>query len=235
MLTIKPVFGLRPFNCGHYSLSSPIAPRPLKPLRCPFRRRADNNCQIVSKGFRPRKTAPFHFLSRFLCKFHRHSFTVYPIGMVPYGRKSFLELDQTIQCIRDATHGIRWPEMAIGGEVFKTQKRWILGWSQLVGCEPDQAPRVREDIADSLGISVQLALDAANKIREGPTYRGRAQAVSALLQTFLGGTSIATLLQRGTKLYFWGKANIDERENIPLFDCNILDGRPPNLSSPYRH
>lgn len=122
--------------------------------------------------------------------------------------------------------------MAVGGEVFKTQKRWIKGWSQLVGCEPDQATKVRENIADSLGLSTQLALDGAKQIRAGPTYRSRAQVVLALLKTLLGGINIAALLQRGTRLKFWGKANIDERDKFPLFDCITLKDYPPNLSSP---
>lgn len=232
MLTTKPIFGLRPFNCGLYLPSSMKVPKPLKPLRCPFRRSSDDSCQVVSKGCRKRKAGPFALLFRFVCKRHQRSFTVYPFGMVPYGRKSFLPSDQILQCIRDGMCSIRWPEVAVGSEVFKTQKRWIKGWSQLVGCEPGQASKMREDIADSLGIATQLALDGAKQIREGPTYRSRAQVVSALLKTLLEGIHITALLQRGTKLKFWGKANIDERDKFPLFDCIILKDYPPNLSSP---
>lgn len=59
-------------------------------LDCPWAGR-DEACAVVQHDRRVRKTGPTHPLVVLRCLVHACSFTVYPPGFVPYGRRQLVE------------------------------------------------------------------------------------------------------------------------------------------------
>jgi hypothetical protein len=53
--------------------------------QCPLAA-ADEECATTPNGFRARKTGPRFPIQVMTCHTHGRSFTVYPMGFVPYGR-----------------------------------------------------------------------------------------------------------------------------------------------------
>lgn len=53
--------------------------------QCPLAA-ADEECATTLNGFRARKTGPRFPIQVMTCHTHGRSFTVYPMGFVPYGR-----------------------------------------------------------------------------------------------------------------------------------------------------
>lgn len=201
---------------------SRLVPRAV--ARCPRSDEGISFCRVVSKGWRTRKTGPFLLLKRLLCLVHGLGFTVYPFGMVPFSRCSFLHAPNFMQSIEDACKGERWPDFASGQPAtFKTQKRQILSWCKLLGVDASLSQADQLAAALTLGIPTISLLDEATKAREGPTYRGRAQVVMNILKRLGGALSFGKLLRRGHALKLWGRCLIDERDLLPHLYFTIND------------
>jgi hypothetical protein len=89
-------------------------------------------CTINIHSYRDRKCGPGFKLAVFQCKSHVLTFTVYPPGWLPYGRRPLVGDDSTFQAVDDLSRGVRWPEVSGRlGFTRKTQDRWISSWSTL--------------------------------------------------------------------------------------------------------
>jgi len=187
-------------------------------------------CRVIGKGWRDRKCGPYQRLKLSRCQVHKLSFTVYPLGMVPYSRRSLIDDPNYFAAVGDATQGKRWPEVAPDqGSTFKTQKRHIMLWCQLIGVGPLSSDGERLQASITLGISHLHLREAAGKIRAGPTYEGRARIVIGILNTLTGGTSLATILRQGHQAKVWGNPNFDERDTVPPLHFTS-DGHASSLS-----
>jgi hypothetical protein len=174
-------------------------------------------CRIIGRGWRERKTGPFSWLKVCRCRFHELSFTIYPFGMMPYSRRSLIDAPTYLSAVSDATQGIKWPEITPDqGSTFKTQKRHIRLWCQLIGVDPLTTEGERLEASVSLGVSHLHLREGAEKIRAGPTYEGRARIVMGVLNVLTGGSSLSTILQQGYTVRLWGSPKFDERDRVPL-------------------
>jgi hypothetical protein len=194
--------------------------------RCPEADLDHRKCNIKKKSWRKRKTGPLGKLARFECTVHKGGiFTVYNLGMLPYKRKSLIDTkDSMAQAIIDGASGIKWPEEAKGGlSTFKTQKRHIRFWCQLIGVEPGHTEKNHLQGALIFNISTTKLRDGARRIRAGPTWKCRALVVEGLLRN-LGKISLKDLLSQGHELNFWGSPLINERKKFPLIDFTTFQG-----------
>jgi len=220
----------RPFLCAAYlpDVLNRLTPGSVK--ACPLSGVVPGMCRIVGRGWRERKTGPFQELKLCHCRVHKLSFTVYPFGMVPYSRRSLIDYPNYFAAVSDATQGIKWPEITPDrGSTFKTQKRHIKLWCQLIGLEPLSSGNERLQASVALGISHLHLREAADRIRAGPTYEGRARIVMGVLNTLTGGTSLATILRQGHSARVWGNPIFDERDRVPLLHFTSA-GRASSLS-----
>jgi hypothetical protein len=187
-------------------------------------------CRIVGRGWRERKTGPFQELKLCHCRVHELSFTVYPFGMVPYSRRSLIDDPNYFTAVSDASQGIKWPEITPDlGSTFKTQKRHIKLWCQLIGVEPLSSASERLRASVALGVSHLHLREAADGIRAGPTYEGRARIVMGVLNVLTGGSILRAILQQGYTVRLWGSPNFDERDKVPLLHFTS-EGRASSLS-----
>ena len=216
---------LRPFVTGHYLPDDQSRLRPGVIVECPLGKEIPGPCRILSKGWRKRKTGPFALLKRLRCLGHCTGFTVFPFGMMPFARRSLVDIPRFAESVEDAVAGKKWPIQASGqGSVFKTQKRHILALSKVFGVDSSLSDQQRLAASLTLKIPTICLLDGATKIREGPTFAGRAQVVMDVLKRLGGVYSLATILRRGFECKLWGTYIMDERDQLPLFHFTINDG-----------
>lgn len=221
---------LRPFLCAVYLPDAQNRLTPGSTKCCPVCEIMAGACRIVGNGWRHRKCGPFLRVKLFRCQTHLLGFTVYPLGMTPYSRRSFLNFPNCFAAIADAASGCKWPDLTpLEGATFKTQKRHIARWALLFGIEPVLSENAQVQAAMTLRISHVYLREGAAKIREGPTYEGRARIVLDVLNHLDGSISLAAILQRGTTLKVWGIPIFDERDQVPLLHFTT-DHHPPTLS-----
>ena len=138
---------------------------------CPVDGLLTGFCRIVSNGWRGRKCGPFRRLKLFICRTHSLGFTVYPLGLTPYSRHSFLDFPNYFGAVSDAIRRCKWPEAAaLAGCTFKTQKRHIKRWTLLFGIEPRLSVKERLKASLTLNISYLHLVEGAENIRAGPTF-----------------------------------------------------------------
>lgn len=220
----------RPFLCAAYLPDVQNRLTPGSVHACPLSGVMPGICRTVGRGWRERKTGPFQELKLCHCRVHKLSFTVYPFGMVPYSRRSLIDTPNYFAAVSDATEGIRWPEITPDqGSTFKTQKRHIMLWCQLIGVESSTTESERLQTSVTLGISHLHLREAADRIRAGPTSESRARIVMGVLNTLTGRKSLATILRQGHTARVWGVPNFDERDRVPLLHFTS-DGRASSLS-----
>jgi len=213
-----------PFIFGRYLPDTSGRLSPMKPTLCPRGIAVGGPCWIWGKGWRKRKTGPNFPLKRCFCVNHNRSFTVIPYDWAPRQREPIIcDLpDELPECVEDGIARRKWPESPQcldGIWSFKSQKRRLYFWTSLLGVEPGLGIREHKQAAATLGISTIKLLDAANHIREGPTYAGRARVIADVLK-HLDGNKYFKLLRRGQESGFWGcPYNNDNRS-------------PPSLSPP---
>lgn len=222
----------RCFVTSSYLPDSQSRLSPKSPAGCPKRESGPDKCHIVSNGWRSRKVGPFAWLKQFLCLFHGVKFTVYPCGMIPFGRRSFIDAPNFMEAVVDGANGAKWPTLAPQqGSTFKTQKRHILFLSKLFGVEPSLTPAERLAAAMTLHIPTIHLQDGATKIREGPTFAGRAQVVMGILNLSIGKViSLGATLHRGHESKLWGVHMMDERDVSLTLPSYHQDDYPPSLS-----
>ncbi len=92
-------------------------------------------------------------------------------------------------------------------------------------------PAERLAAAITLNIPTLHLQDGASKIREGPTYAGRAQVVMGILNLSIGKViSLTTTLRRGHENKLWGTHMMDERDVSLTLPSYHHDDYPPSLS-----
>jgi hypothetical protein len=204
----------RAFICSPYlpNDQNELLPGTIK--ACPMDGFLAGYCRIVSKGWRERKCAPFQRLRRLRCRTHSLGFTIYPLGMTPYSRRSFIDSPNYFAAVADAIAGCKWPELTGTEEAtFKTQKRHIKRLAVIFAVEPTLSEEERWQASLTLNISYLHLDEGAENIRAGPTYKGRARIVMGILNDYLDGAmSLAAVLHRGFSENLWGCPIINERD-----------------------
>jgi hypothetical protein len=202
----KPIYRERPFLTAEYAPDAGGLLSPPMPEICPSAESgAAGSCRIGSHALRERKCGPGFELTIFRCKNHKVSFTVYPTGWMPYGRRPLIGEVSTFEAVEQLSNGIRWPEHSTNSTpTGKTQRRWVTAWSILIGICPSLSLDDRHKAGNTLGVPTLLLKEKADQIRAGPTIASRAQS-----STYSGFTSVVTslktLLPRGTQVGYWGK------------------------------
>lgn len=125
---------------------------------------AAGECRMEGDGWRDRLTGPRHPVRKVRCIAHRRSFTLYPVGHVPFGREPVVcqvedpeEADSRASLTGAAVavcRGERWPEDLILGEqgpAGRTQRRRIAAVGRLVGLDQ---PRVDSRVLGELGLDL---------------------------------------------------------------------------------
>jgi hypothetical protein len=165
------------------------------------------------------------------CVEHRISFTMYPPGWTPYGRKQLVHLDhhgQTIEhdnalepwkdtlfaAVIDGSEDLRWPEEKTlgpgeerggGFNTLKTQRRCIAGAVRLFALNRDANRRDQERVALCLRIDLADLTGGAKRIRAGPGLFSRAKDGAAVLQKLTVRKQCLTeILSLGQACGFWG-------------------------------
>lgn len=154
------------------------------------------------------------------CRVHRHGFTLYPPGHVPYGRKRLAaaacdgSLEQSNQsggegcgqalaeehfrgtyfeAALEAAAGKAWPQTGYEGsqqERFPSQMRQLRRSLRLLGVAPELGSRQRERVAAVLGVPGQKLEDAARGLETQAGYQSLGQAAVAVLQVLPSDLSL---------------------------------------------
>jgi len=194
---------LKPFYCSRYVPDSSGAIRPSTPEFCPLAQSgAGGPCQIQTADWRQRKCGPGFPLLVLRCLTHKISFTVYPIGWVPFGRRELLE---TIEAVQDKASGESWPDQAYGSKpTRKTQARWIFALSLLTGIDPSLDENSIHLSGVVLNVATTVLKGFSERIRDGPpTPKRRAEAIRDLLNHIANHEA---LFKQGSQIGFWGPA-----------------------------
>ena len=125
---------------------------------------SEGECEMGGAGWRERVTGPRHQLRKVRCKTHGRSFTLYPVGHVPYGREPVIsQVEGTgadepraslVGAAVAACRGEHWPDELIfdeQGPVRRTQRRRIARVGQVVGLEQRE---VDSRVLGELGVGV---------------------------------------------------------------------------------
>ena len=177
-------------------------------------------CSISLHHMRPRSTGPCHRLSVVRCRTHRLTFTLYPPGHVPYGRKPIGSVVPTVGAVGadalvgtifeaslDAAKRTPWLRACPGGsdQWWGTQRQYLQVAMHLCGVAPEMGKTLREILATALQVDTLLLLDGSAAITAQPGYRSRGQAVRAVLEQLPSGScAIERLSVAGHLIGFWG-------------------------------
>ena len=170
------------------------------PQLCPYAETVDD-CDVACHSHRPRKTGPSHPLAVLHCHRHDVSFSVYPPGFTPHGRR---RIDQStdddtdpslLEVCANAADG-PWPRG--GGRppgVWSTQVRLIDRAAEMTGMSTDHT--VRDAWAAATGV-------ALTHLAMGQRSRGFRQRSAAVLLVARGRT-LEELLLGGYLAGLWGR------------------------------
>ena len=183
----KPIYRDRSFLTAEYAPNSSGSLKPPTPVVCPAAEAgAAGSCGISAHAYRERKCGPGFKLAVFRCENHLVSFTVYPTGWMPYGRRPLIGEVSTFEAVEQLSNGSRWPEHATGSTpTGKTQRRWVSAWSILIDTCPRLSLDDRHKAANTLGIRTLLLKEKADQIRAGPTMISRALCSCSAFAGFL--------------------------------------------------
>lgn len=188
-------------------------------------------CRIGIHHWRSRKTGPRFPLAVCECRQHGETFTLYPPGHVPYGRRPLLRQAPDGGTVRgddegvgrrrgtlfepalDAAEGREWPfafAFATGADGVRSTQRRRLRWlSALVGVGAHQGSRLRVSLAEALGVGVVLLTDRARTVAasSGSVLRRRGAAVVAVLERASRGvrSAFGRLSVSGYLAGMWGR------------------------------
>ena len=98
-LSIKHCWKSRPFLMAPYLMNT-VRPTPEIPLCC-TKESQSVNCSIKFKQWRNRVFGPEHLLAQFKCLIHSASFTIYPIGWLPFGRSAIADVSPAGEYLSD--------------------------------------------------------------------------------------------------------------------------------------
>jgi hypothetical protein len=180
---------------------------------------------------------------------HRHFFTLYPPGHVPYGRVAVAPVasdghpvrdadggdgggfawDLTLfRAVRDASREIAWPRVLgpsdgeRGQESWRTQRRRIVLAASLLGALAEPR-RTQPAVAEELGIPTLVVRDsAAAFVTPGwRRYVARGRALQPALAAIAPDCLLERLLAAGVLVDMWGIAHRWDPE------CAVLRVRGP--------
>ncbi len=181
-------------------------------------------CRLNFDHRRQRSTGPCFPLTVMRCRPHKRCFTLYPPGHMPYGRRAVVPVAPDgspvqapsgvasfcmtlFEAALDAAKGIPWHREGAGptGRWWGKQLRWLKLVAQLLALAPGTEPRLRERIADILGIDLLLLREQARAFRSGGGYRARGHAVRCVLEALPRADSLPErLLACGHLAGHWG-------------------------------
>lgn len=227
----KPIFGERPFHSASYFADDDGQLRPEKPKICPFPRDDSQVCRIRFERWRHRVFGPGFSLCGMRCLVHAVSFTIYPPGWTPYGRKPIAPLDHlggivqetspdlrwrgtVFDALLDGAIGRQWPEeVTLGpaatvvavGPCRRTQCRHIAGAMQLFGLDARASAKDREAISRLLRLDFALFHEGDQRIRDGPLMlnRGR-EGAKILAELPVIVRTVSGLFTLGQSRGYWG-------------------------------
>ncbi len=229
-LAFKKKYSTIPFISKPYTPDQKGRLRPIHIERCPDCTEAKATCRIRFEKWRSRVYGPGFRLGAYRCETHHRSFTVYPPGWMPYGRKPLALVDHqgmAVECqadkawedtlfaaIIDAGIGCLWPEELqlgpiadadAGPHTRKTQRRHVAGAMRLFYLNANATPRDREYLATRLSIDLALPMTEGKRIRDGPSLLSRGRGGTAILKALPSTQStLARLMALGTRHGFWG-------------------------------
>ena len=210
------------------------------PTRCPRPPLPGQPCDITVNHRRERKTGPCIPLFVVHCATHKISFTLYPPGHVPYGRKSItaIALDES-PCINttgkdrfggtlfeaalDAAEGDPWayhyqPDKT--GSSFNTQTAHIQRALAMFGLDGAREPMMCESVAQVLGIPGQMLHDSGRMCNLSPLYLNRGKAIADILDIIPASHFLferlafsGYLAQLWPPLFFWDAQSGRYREH----------------------
>lgn len=235
-LSQKPVVGKRPFIVMAYLPDAQGVPKPNRPVKCPCS--SEGACIIHIERWRLRICGITCFLAGMHCVTHDVSFTVYPPGWVPYGRKQLalvghsggvVETEESLSSWRDtvfeatldASEKRLWPEEVQLGPMpdpedrqqsRRTQRRHVAGAMKLFGFTRSQSAREREIISHLIQISVSRLEAGAQKIRAGPSLFVKGEEGVQVLGQLPGiRLMMSGLLALGLNQGYWGPALLQQQ------------------------
>lgn len=173
------------------------------PARCLQARDSDEDCDVVFHCHRERMTGPEFPLAVARCLVHGHSFTIYPPGHVPYGRKAAAPATLDGEVLRhgsgereagrpawdgtifaaatDAAESRLWDRDSGRSWQLRTQGRWLVLGATMLGLTAAE-DRVREQIAERLGVAAMDLIAEARAYRTATGPRARALAITRTLE-----------------------------------------------------
>ena len=177
-------------------------------------------CSVSLHHIRPRSTGPRHPIWVVRCHTHGVTFTLYPLGHVPYGRKSIGSAVPTVgmtganafvgtvfEASLDAARGSPWLRVSPGGSDrwWGTQRQYLSIAMHLCGVAPAMSLTLRELVAAALQIKQLACLDGSAAIADQPGYQNRGQAIRTVLEQLPSGPcAIERLSVSGHLIGFWG-------------------------------
>lgn len=166
------------------------------PAYCPGRSASDG-CEVKQHGVRERIQGPSHALVVARCVEHGRSFTLYPPGWPPYGRRPLCHVSPAGTAVRsegyastlfgavqDAARGVLWPRAGAAAHeaVHRTQGRHIELARVLLGVGRSVGPRLREALATALGVALLVLCEASRAYEQARTWCARARVLMDVLQ-----------------------------------------------------
>ena len=210
----------RPFVSSPYSPDGSGVLTPAVPDVGPCSLQGKPACNVSVHHIRSRSTGPCHPISVARCQTHRVTFTLYPLGHVPYGRKPIGSSVPTVgmtganefvgtlfEASLNAAQNKPWPRSSPGGSErwWGTQRQYLSVAMHLCGVAPDMSLTLRELVAAALQIKQLALLDGAAAIAAHPGYQGRGLAICTVLEQLPSGPcAIERLSVSGHLIGFWG-------------------------------
>lgn len=166
------------------------------PPFCPGHCRADG-CQVKRHSLRERGQGPVHALVVARCAVHERSFTLYPPGWAPYGRRPLCHVTPAGSPVRsdnsastlfgaveDAANGVLWRRAGAAPHeaVQRTQGRHIELARVLLGVGTSVSARVREALATALGVPLLALHEATGTYELARAWRTRARVLMDVLR-----------------------------------------------------
>lgn len=195
------------------------------PTTCPFRVDDNKPCKLVTDHDRYRKTGPCFSLRVLRCITHKKSFTLYPPGHFPYGRKPLIQVgvdgkkvvdleygDQRFQstlfdAALDADNNKPWNH----GDVlksfmrpFSTQVYHLHRATCILGLEDAISDNQRHAISQVLMLPVITLSEGAVCIKNNSGYQNTGKVICSLLDKLPKVTSIfERLVEVGSQAGLW--------------------------------
>lgn len=210
-LARKPVYSSRPYLTAPYLADGVGVLRPRRPSRCPFGP-GSCICVVTWHGWRSRKCGPGYPFSMGRCATHNCTFTIYPPGWSPFGRRTTVvishagfDLDDhdaglgawqqtAFEASSDAAAGCRWPDSA--GEmgrwrrehgrepygVARTQRRHIDG-ANILFALTSELEACQATVVAAIGVNLSDIIQASCRVRDGPCLMAEGKKGAAILSS----------------------------------------------------